>query len=247
MQIENYFSSISSEQKSTNAPAAEQAFSFSRQQASDFAKLIANDYNPIHDIDAKRFCVPGDLLFAVSLAKSGLNQQMDVDFTDMVVDGIPLKLIHSDNEEVLQGNENNKTYLRIHRSGEHSDDSALISQLSESYVGYSGKTFPHILVPLMRGKNVMINPARPLIIYESAKIELDHMAFSNPRLVGAESSLTVDGKRGKVRLGFDIYCGEEKIGHGEKRMVLSGLREFDEAAMAGIVDYYDQRKANFSK
>lgn len=244
MQIEKYFSPISTEP--TSAPTAEQTFSFSRQQASDFAKLIANDYNPIHDIDAKRFCVPGDLLFAVSLAKSGLNQRMDVDFADMVVDGVPLELIHQEQEEVLQGKDNGKTYLRIHRHGEHSDDPALVSQLSESYVAYSGKTFPHILVPLMRQQNVMINPARPLVIYASAKIELDHMVFSKPRLVGAESSLEVDGKRGKVKLGFDIFCGEEKIGHGEKRIVLSGLREFDEDAMTGVVDYYNQRKIDLT-
>ena len=28
---------------------------FTRQQASDFAKQIADDFNPLHDTDAKRF------------------------------------------------------------------------------------------------------------------------------------------------------------------------------------------------
>ncbi|MCV6614833.1 MAG: DUF3581 domain-containing protein [Cellvibrionaceae bacterium] len=237
MQIDQYF---------TPNPGNPDQFSFSRAQASDFAKFVANDYNPIHDIDAKRFCVPGDLLFAVSLAKSGLNQQMDVDFADMVVDGVELTLEHKDQEEILRGG-NDKEYLHIHRRGAHSDDPSIISQLSESYVAYSGKTFPHILVPLMREQGVMINPARPLVIYESARIELDHLDFSEPRLEGAESSLAVDGKRGSVRLGFDIFCGEQKVGHGEKRMVLSGLREFDEAAMQAVVDYYNERTKSFSR
>ena len=48
--------------------------SFTRQQASDFAKNVADDFNPLHDIDAKRFCVPGDLLFAISLETAGLSQ-----------------------------------------------------------------------------------------------------------------------------------------------------------------------------
>ena len=39
----------------------------SREQASDFAKGVAGDFNPIHDVDAKRFCVPGDLLFSLAL------------------------------------------------------------------------------------------------------------------------------------------------------------------------------------
>ena len=42
-----------------------QAISVSAQQASDFAKKIAQDFNPIHNVGAKRFCVPGDLLFAL--------------------------------------------------------------------------------------------------------------------------------------------------------------------------------------
>ena len=41
--------------------------SFTRQQGSDFAKLVAHDFNPIHDPESKRFCVPGDLLFAVMI------------------------------------------------------------------------------------------------------------------------------------------------------------------------------------
>ena len=39
--------------------------SFTRRQGSDFAKTVAGDFNPLHDVDAKRFCIPGDLLFAV--------------------------------------------------------------------------------------------------------------------------------------------------------------------------------------
>ena len=64
--------------------------SFTRHQASSFAKQIANDFNPLHDEDAKRFCVPGDLLFSLALAKSGLSQQMTFTFSGMVSDGIEL-------------------------------------------------------------------------------------------------------------------------------------------------------------
>ena len=61
---------------------------FSRQQASNFAKQIADDFNPLHDIDAKRFCVPGDLLFSLTLARAGLHQEMTFTFSGMVTDGI---------------------------------------------------------------------------------------------------------------------------------------------------------------
>lgn len=45
-------------------------------QASMFAKEVAHDFNPLHDEDAKRFCVPGDLLFSLVLEKYGLSRNM---------------------------------------------------------------------------------------------------------------------------------------------------------------------------
>ena len=64
--------------------------SFTRIQASDFAKKIADDFNPLHDTDAKRFCVPGDLLFSLVLANSGLSQEMTFIFSGMVSNDIKL-------------------------------------------------------------------------------------------------------------------------------------------------------------
>lgn len=238
--------SNSADLNSTNLNHIEQ-FSFSREQASNFAKFVANDFNPIHDVDAKRFCVPGDLLFAISLAKTGLSQSMKVDFTDMVTDGIELSLQNVAEGQVQLQAENGKTYLKLSSSGEHSQNSELISRLSESYVAYSGLTFPHILVPLMREQNVMINPARPLVIYEGAELELDRLDVSDAKLVGAQSSLSVDGKRGAITLGFDIVSDNIKIGQGEKRMVLSGLREFNEQAMSEVVEYYNNRQKELGK
>ena len=64
---------------------------FTREQASDFAKRVADDFNPLHDVDAKRFCVPGDLLFAVILSKYGISRHMQFVFSGMVVDGVELR------------------------------------------------------------------------------------------------------------------------------------------------------------
>ena len=57
--------------------------SFTREQASHFAKRVAGDFNPLHDEDNKRFCVPGDLLFSVLLANVGLSQKMRFEFAGM--------------------------------------------------------------------------------------------------------------------------------------------------------------------
>jgi len=50
--------------------------SVSAEQGNNFAKFIADDFNPIHDTQSKRFCVPGDLLFAIALERYGLHESM---------------------------------------------------------------------------------------------------------------------------------------------------------------------------
>ncbi len=220
----------------------DQAIHFTRQQASDFAKQIADDFNPIHDIDAKRFCVPGDLLFAVALSKIGLSQSMHVRFADMVTEGVKLTFPEKSAAHSEVCDDNGKLFLEIESEGEHSNKDTLIANLTREYVAFSGHTFPHILVPLWQKNNVMINPARPLVIYQSMSIELDTLDIESPSLAIAEVSLSPQGKRGDVSLGFNFMDQGEIVGRGEKRMVLSGLREFDQAQVDGIVEFYNERK-----
>ena len=52
----------------------------------------------------------------------------------------------------------------------------------------------------------------------------------------------IDGKRGNVSLQFSINDGEKPVGHGEKKLVLSGLREFDQLAMDQLILDYEARK-----
>ena len=63
---------------------------FTREQGSNFAKQMANDFNPLHDADAKRFCIPGDLLFAIILARYGISRHMEFVFSGMVSAGVEL-------------------------------------------------------------------------------------------------------------------------------------------------------------
>ena len=220
---------------------------FSRQQASRFAKEIAGDFNPIHDPDAKRFCVPGDLLFATVMSKYGLSQHMRFVFSDMVGDGVILNLPDSDSEKLDIHGDNGKNYLSLYRQGDTTDDQAVIQDLTRSYVRFSGKTFPHILVPLMSEKQVMINPDRPLVIYESMAIDLDRLDFVDPQLEMTDASLEVKGKRGSVHLGFRLEASGEIVGRGEKNMILSGLRALEEGKINSLVDNYIARKQAYTK
>lgn len=217
---------------------------FSRTQASRFAKEIANDFNPLHDIDGKMFCVPGDLLFAVALERLGLSRQMHFTFSGMVSDDEVIFPI-SDSERIDITDTSGKCYLTIERKGEISRDTALIEHLVRDYVAFSGKTFPHILEPLMAEQGVMINPTRPLAIYQHMEIQLDRLDLTNPALESANSTLEVSGKKGMARLGYLIKENGEPVGHGAKYMSLRGLQPFDGEAMARLIDQYNGYRESY--
>lgn len=224
---------------------AEGAVRITPEQASRFAKDVADDFNPLHDPSAKRFCVPGDLLFSLVLAHYGISRKMTFTFTGMVGEGVALKFPQEVGDSFDITDEAGKTYLKIERQGEVSKDPALIEGLARRYVAFSGHNFPHVLVPLMAQHKVMINPERPLVIYESMSLELDRLDLVDPQLEPSESTLSVNGKRGDARLRFRISAGGQTVGSGFKALVLSGLREYDEAAVQEMVRQYDASKAAY--
>ncbi|XPF92477.1 DUF3581 family protein [Colwellia sp. RE-S-Sl-9] len=220
---------------------------FTRIQASNFAKKIADDFNPLHDIDAKRFCVPGDLLFSLVLAKSGLFQQMDFTFSGMVSDGVHLNFPNDINGEASISDDNNKEYMHVKTSGNSTKNEKTIEALIRAYVEFSGHTFPHILVKLMAENNVMINPARPMVMYESMSIQLENIDFTTVKLIESTSKLTIDGKRGNACLAFDLLSDGVTVGHGKKHMLLSGLREYCQETIDVIVNDFNNTKAAYIK
>ena len=234
MNIENYYHKENS------------TLYFTRQQASDFAKKVAGDFNPIHDVDSKRFCVPGDLLFSVIIHLCGLRQKMIINFSGMVSDDTRLLLANCNSEHLAIMDEKEKKYLAIECSGESSTDPVLINSLTKNYVEFSSQAFPHIIVPLMSEQNVMINPDRPLIIYESMSFELDTLDVQHIKLELSDKSLQVNGKRGGITLEYNLLSDGNKVGRGCKRMVLSGLRDFDRASIDVLVETYAKRKEAFS-
>ena len=219
-------------------------FSFSADQACRFAKQIAMDFNPIHDADSKRFCVPGDLLFAYALAQFGLSAQMECRFEGMVSADVALHFEQEQNTVAIR-DQNGKTYFSLNQQGARHESCQFIEQLVKDYVRFSGMNFPHILQPLMKAHRVMINPGRPLVIYQSMALEFVQFPEHCPTLHLANSELVVDGKRGNVTLRFEFHDAGMVIGRGEKRMILSNLVQYDEDQMQGMVDFYNQRKDSY--
>ena len=160
----------------------------------------------------------------------------------MVGDGVKLLLPEGGGEHIAIVDSKGKKYLAIECGGERSTNAQLIESLTTHYVEFSSQAFPSILLPLMQAQNVMINPDRPLIIYESMSFELDQLDADEVTLQLANQELDVHGKRGDVTLEYNLFCRDQQIGQGCKRMVLSGLREFDGERMQALVDAYTQRK-----
>ena len=218
----------------------------SKQQASNFAKQIADDFNPIHDPDNKSFCVPGDLLFSLILNKYGLSQKMSFSFSGMIGDNVPLHFPPADEDGFSITDDNDKHYLDVEHSGDISEDTEMISEFTKNYVAFSGTNFPDLIVPLMEQYKVMINPDRPLIVYDNMYIELDTINIQNPTLQFVGTSLTVQGKKAIALLEFAIKSNGEIIGKGLKKLMLRGLREYDQEKVDTMVEYYKERKISLA-
>ena len=154
---------------------------FSRQQGSDFAKRIAGDFNPLHDTDNSRFCVPGDLLFSVMLSKFGVSKNMTFDFQGMIAGDMPISLSETENSIVAE-NDKNKVVLSVEKAGDVCTNEQFVEGLIRSYVAFSGKTFPHIIIELMKKEDAMINTRKPMVIYDQMKLSLEAFSTSAPEV-----------------------------------------------------------------
>jgi len=225
MNINNYFSNDG------------KTIRFSKTQSSAFAKDVANDFNPIHNTDAKRFCVPGDLLFSLVLTQYGLSKKMNFTFAGMVNDTTTLAFSISGNAIRLV-DENDKLYLSAEHQGTTSTEGTLITSFIQSYVEFSGHNFPHILVPLMAEHGVMINPDRPLVMYEGMSFELNNLNLKAPKLELVGTYMEVIKKRGNVTLSFNLTEDGKLVGKGEKKMIMSNLRTYEKDKVDGMIDLY---------
>lgn len=212
------------------------------EQGSLFAKDVANDFNPLHDVDAKRFCVPGDLLFAIVLEKYGLSKKMVFTFAGMLGHGVTLNFPETNEDQFDIDGSHNKTILKVDRSGEINTDASMVAKLMKNYVSFSGQNFPYVLVPLMAKQKVMINLTRPLVMYESMTLEFEHLNFTDPKVEMLDPELSVDGKRGNALFHFQITSGAEVVGKGFKKIIISGMREHEQESMQAFVDNYLARK-----
>ena len=225
---------------------ANQSVVIAPEQASEFAKSVAQDFNPIHDVAAKRFCVPGDLLFSLVLNEYGLSQKMTFNFAGMVGEGVKLQLPAVVEEDFDIRDDKDKCYLNVHRSGDVRHCDVQIESFIRKYVAFSGLNFMHILVPMMKQQQMMINPARPLVIYESMSFDLTTLDFLEVELTLVEQDIKITGKRGDVTLTFELHSEGKLVGTGVKTLVMSGLRPYVDELAQPMFDAYEERRLSYA-
>ena len=213
-------------------------------KASHFAKSVAGDFNPLHNVESRKFCVPGDLLFALVLKRYGLSTSMRFDFINMLRDSVPVKFISCQRQIIKITDDNGKIYLSVNAHGEPERNESLIDALTREYVAFSGHIFPDILIPLMEEQRIMVNPERPLIIYKHMRLNIHASTTSRISLVLTDTSLDLDGKRGAVTLKFDIKSKDDNretvIGNGEKHLVIGGLIPFNKQLVNVMISEFRQ-------
>lgn len=217
----------------------------SQEQSSQFAKEVCADFNPIHDPGAKRFCVPGDLLFALALTKYGLSQKMSLNFLGMVRDNTRLYLPLSDSNDLTVKDQHDNVVLEIKRRGDTIRNSRLIEAMIRCYVTLSGRNFPDLLVPVLRKHGIMFNPKRPLVLYDSMWFEFEHSSFEDLQIELAAVELENEGKRATEYINFNFFSANKHIGYGQKKVIISGLKPYDDAQMQSFAEGYNALRDDF--
>jgi len=217
----------------------DRSISITAEQGSRFAKSVAGDFNPIHDPGHRRFCVPGDLLFALAVQHFGLSTSIEVQFKSLVDADQRLLMPTFNPDEASQTHdiidERDRVIMQWTQSGMRTADSAQLEQLIRAYVAFSGQNFPHVLVPLLEQHQIMFHPKRPFVIYDSMSLQLDRLDFTNPHLELTERSLIESDRRADVTFSFVWKDADQIIGTGSKTLIISGLQPYDAEAMAEVV------------
>jgi hypothetical protein len=164
----------------------------------------------------------------------------------MVGADVGLVFPDTDADTIIITNEQGKSVLEIERKGNINKDKKFVESLIKNYGQFSGQNFPTLLMPLMKEHGVMFNPSRPLVMYNSMSFEFNCVDFNDEmQLKLANSSLDVEPKRANSFLHFDLFDGDKLAGKGIKRLVIAGLKPYDDEVITEFAKGYEARRDAF--
>lgn len=237
---------MSSDNFSAFYTLSDDTLTISPEQASRFAKTVAGDFNPIHDAGDRRFCVPGDLLFAVILENVGLYKKMSFTFdARMTADIVGVLNSQQTGAGNITDQRSEKPIVNFQYDSEKIVSKKLIHEFIEHYVAFSGQNFPYLLDPVLKSNDAMFNPKSPLVMYQSMEFSLYPKDDSEISIDYVNADFEKQGKRGYITLNFNFNQNEDVIGNGKKQLLISGIRPYDESEMSKIIESFLERKNNF--
>jgi len=171
---------------------------------------------------------------------------MTFDFQGMVSGGMPIQFTESD-KSIAAKNDKDKQVLHVSRDGDITQNSIFVEGLIRAYVAFSGETFPHTIIKLMKEEGMMINTRKPMVIYDQMTLSFERFSESAPQVELQNCHFDVNGKRGMVVMDFDLLADNESIGSGQKQIIMSGLRPYEQSGIDYLVDTYNAGKAAFNQ
>ena len=76
-------------------------------------------------------------------------------------------------------------------------------------------------------------------------LSLDTLDIDSVELQLSDCVFRIYGKRGDIALNFDLLNDGQAIGKGQKKLVVGGLREYDQARIDELVATYSGRKEQY--
>jgi len=184
-------------------------------------------------------------MFSFVLLHYGLSAHMTFRFRAMVDADEPVHCPPDEGDSLALTDRRGGVFMEAEREGEQTRDRQAVEAFMRQYVAFSGRTFPHYLIPVLAENRVMFHPDRPMVIYDSMGFTLDTFDFGLPELELESAALDARGKRGDVVMRFSISEGSRGLGSGWKKIVMSGLREYDEAAMNDFIEKFNRHRAHY--
>ncbi len=86
-----------------------------------------------------------------------------------------------------------------------------------------------------------------MVIYERMSFELERINLQQPEMAAIPAEFTVKGKRGIANLNFVIKENGQTVGNGFKRLLVSGLKPYDEAAANALAQSYLDSKTAYKQ
>jgi hypothetical protein len=76
-------------------------------------------------------------------------------------------------------------------------------------------------------------------------LQMHNLEFEQIEIRLLDSQLEIDGKRGNATLTFEFMADNQSVGSGSKHLILSGLRDYQQTEVDGMVERYNARQAAF--